>query len=123
MPGQDWQEEISRAVRKSESVVVCLSRSSVTKEGFVQKEIRFALDVADEKPPGTIFIIPVRLEEVDVPDRLSKWHWLNYFESGSYEKLILALDNRAASLGIPAARTVPVAPDVNCMICMVTPTM
>jgi hypothetical protein len=55
LPGHDWEQEIRRAVRRSSAVLVFLSPSSVTKEGFVQKEIRFALDVADEKPDGTIY--------------------------------------------------------------------
>src|SRR5437016_11398315 len=78
--GQDWELEIRVAVRSSDAVVVCLSKSSVNKEGFVQKEIRFALDAADEKPERAIFIIPVRLEMVDVPQRLKQWHWINLFE-------------------------------------------
>ena len=53
---------------------------TVTKQGFVQKEIRFALDIADEHPPGRIFIIPVRLVDCDVPDRLKKWQWVSLFE-------------------------------------------
>jgi hypothetical protein len=52
----------------------------MTKQGFVQKEIRFALDIADENPPGRIFIIPVRLVDCDVPDCLKKWQWVNLFE-------------------------------------------
>lgn len=60
MPGQDWDLEIRKTVRNTDVVIVCLSNSSVTKSGYVQKEIRFALDVADEKPEGTIFIVPVR---------------------------------------------------------------
>src|SRR5688572_30197276 len=59
--GQDWDFEIKRAVKRSGVVVVCLSRASVTKEGYVQKELKLALDVADEKPQGTVFIIPLRL--------------------------------------------------------------
>jgi hypothetical protein len=39
----------------------------VTKEGYVQREIRRAIEVAEEKPEGTIFIVPVKLEECDVP--------------------------------------------------------
>ena len=64
MPGQDWDLEIRKAVRGSDVVLVCLSKSSTTKEGYVQKEMRFALDVADEKPEGTVFLIPVRLERM-----------------------------------------------------------
>jgi WD40 repeat protein len=105
LAGQDWQDEIQRAVRGSDAVIVCLSRSSVTKEGYVQKEIKVALDVADEKPPGTIFIIPVRLEIVDVPSRLAQWQWVDLFHNGGYEKLAHALRTRAASIhtatGVP----------------------
>jgi len=35
----------------------------VTKEGYIQKELRRVLDIALEKPEETIFIIPLRLEE------------------------------------------------------------
>ena len=58
-PGDDWLAEITKAVKRSHVVLVCLSQHSMNKEGFVQREIRMALDVADEKPEGTIYIIPV----------------------------------------------------------------
>lgn len=53
LPGQDWESEIRRAIRKSRYVLVCLSESSVTKSGFIHKEIKQALDIADEQPSGT----------------------------------------------------------------------
>ena len=37
----------------------------------IQKELRKALDVADEQPEGSIYLIPVRLELCEFPDRLS----------------------------------------------------
>lgn len=96
--GQDWNLEISRAVRSSDAVVVCLSGQSVAKSGYVQKEIKQILDVADEQPEGKIFIIPLRLEECEIPSRLAKWQWVNYYEEGGYEKLKQALEvlSRAA---------------------------
>lgn len=100
LAGQDWGLEIIAAVRSADVVIVCLSRSSITKEGFVQKEIRHALDVADEKPDGTIFIIPVRLEECSVPDRLQKWQWIDLFDERGFGKLMTALKYRAHALGI-----------------------
>jgi pSer/pThr/pTyr-binding forkhead associated (FHA) protein len=72
--GQDWKLEIRKAIAKSKIVLACLSESSVTKRGFVQTEIKFALDVADEQPEGQIYLIPVRLESCDVPERLSSLH-------------------------------------------------
>jgi formylglycine-generating enzyme required for sulfatase activity len=100
LPGQDWQHEIPKAVRASDVVIVCLSRSSVTKAGYFQKEIKFALDVADEQPEGAIFLIPTKLEECEVPDRLSRWEWVGLYETRGYDRLMLALRARAETLGI-----------------------
>src|SRR5574341_345122 len=100
LPGHEWDLEIRKAVRNSDIVVVCLSNSSITKEGYIQKEIRFALDIADEKPEGTIFIIPARLEDCTIPDRLSKWQRVDLFDDKGYEKLKLSLVLRAQSLRI-----------------------
>ena len=99
LPGQDWDLEIRKAVRESDVVVVCLSKGAVTKTGYVQKEIRFSLDVADEQPEGTIFIIPAKLEACQVPLRLNKWQWVNLFETVGYEKLKRSLTHRANNLG------------------------
>ena len=100
LPGQEWEREIPIAVRNSDIVVVCLSQAAITKSGYVQKEIKHALDVADEQPEGTIFLIPLKLEECDTPDRLRRWHWVNLFDEGGYEKLMRALQARANQLGI-----------------------
>jgi hypothetical protein len=67
LPGQEWREEITSAIRASDVVLVCISRKSIKKEGYLQREIREALFVADEKPEGAIFVIPVRFEPVEVP--------------------------------------------------------
>ena len=88
LAGQDWGLEISKAVRASDVIIICLSRTSVTKRGYVQKEIKFALDVADEHPEGAIFIVPLKLEDCDVPVRLSRWHWVNLFEKNGYKQLL-----------------------------------
>ena len=100
LPGQNWRLEIPKVVRKSDIVIICLSRSSITKVGYVQKEIVYALDVADEQPEGAIFIVPLKLEACEIPSRLSQWHWVNYYEQGGFEKLLVALRARASALGI-----------------------
>jgi hypothetical protein len=104
LPGQEWDSEIRQAVRTSDVVVVCLSESSITKEGYVQKEIKLALDVAEEKPEGAIFLIPARLEDCQVPRRLVGWQWVNLFEGHGYERLVAALHAREVQLhGRPSA--------------------
>lgn len=99
MPGQDWQLEIPRAVREADVVVACLSNKSITKEGYIQKELKYALDRADEKPEDTIFLIPARLEDCVVPPRLSRWQWVDLFEEHGFARLLRSLKLRAENAG------------------------
>ncbi len=98
LPGQDWRVEIPRAVQEADVVIVFQSRKSVSKEGYVQKEIKFALDIAEEKPEGTIFLIPARLEECLVPERLSRWQWVDLFEENGFIQLLRSLKLRAKAV-------------------------
>jgi hypothetical protein len=97
LPGQDWELEIRKAVRETDVVIVCLSKQ-FNQAGFQQKEVKLALNTADEKLEGEIFIIPARLEECSAPESLRKWHWVDLFESDGYGILILALHARANSI-------------------------
>lgn len=103
LPGQDWRVEIPRAVKEADVVVICLSNKSITKEGYVQKEIKFALDNAEEKPEGTIFLIPARLEDCVVPERLNRWQWVDLFEENGFVRLLRSLKLRADRVGATIA--------------------
>jgi formylglycine-generating enzyme required for sulfatase activity len=92
LPGQDWDLEIRRAVRGSGFFLACLSKDSIDKRGYVQKELKMGLDVLDEMPEGKIYLIPVRLEECEVPERLQSRQWVDLFEARGFEKLKGALD-------------------------------
>ena len=100
LPGEDWHYEITKAIEDTDVVIVCVSRNMISKEGYIQKEIKHALDVADEKPEGSVFIIPVLLEPCDIPRRLSKWQWLHYSTEGAFERLMRALQKRAQDVGL-----------------------
>jgi GAF domain-containing protein/ActR/RegA family two-component response regulator len=98
--GLPWEQEIERQVKNSDVVIVCLSEKSLTRDGYIHKELKVALDTAERKPEGTIYIIPLRLENCKVPDRLSRWQWIDYFdESGQgFHKLMQSLRKRAEDL-------------------------
>ena len=102
-PGQDWNLEIERAVEGADAILVCLSKNSITKEGYVQRELRIVLDFADYKPEGALFIIPIRLEECEPPRRLRIWQYADYFEGQrerAFQKLLVSLKIRADSLNL-----------------------
>jgi hypothetical protein len=102
LPGQDWDLEIEKAVESSDAVIVCVSGKSVTKEGYVQKEIRKVLDIALEKPEETIFIIPLRLDDCELPRRLRSLHYVDYFPDEKrgqvYQRLLQSLNIRFRQL-------------------------
>jgi hypothetical protein len=97
--GQDWNLEIQKAIRSADVFIIFLSRNSIGKEGFIQKEIRMALDIEEEKPEGVIFIIPVILDECRVPHRLTRWQYLNIKQEGFWRKIIDSLNARAVQVG------------------------
>lgn len=100
LAGQDWQYEISKAVRESDAVILCLSSNSINRAGYVHKEIKYALEIAEQQPENTIYLIPIKLDQCKFPLHLSRWHFINYFEDKGYDKLIHALKKRANELGL-----------------------
>lgn len=86
-------------------MIVFLSKEAVASEGFFQKELKLALDTAAEKPEGTIFIIPIRIDHCEVPEMLAKYQYVDYFGDDEqkiwvYNSLIASLRNRAENLNI-----------------------
>ena len=103
-PGQDWGLEIEKAVEEADTVLVFLSNNAVTKKGYVQKEVRMVLRISDYQPDGTIFTIPLRLENCAVPRSLSMWQYVDLFpesrKNWAYGRLLGSLKIRAEKLGI-----------------------
>lgn len=107
LPGQDFDLTIYKAARDADIIIICLSTISVKKEGYVNKEIRRALDVADEKPEDTIYMIPLRLDDCQPSfEKLKKLHWADYFTPSAHEKLIKSLRLRAEVLQIQTSEEI-----------------
>jgi hypothetical protein len=91
LPGQDWQDKIRKAILESDAVIVCLSRMFNKRHGYRHEELKLALEKMKVLPDNDIFIIPVRLEECDMPDSLRRLHRVDLFKAGGYGRLIDAL--------------------------------
>ena len=99
-PGVKWESEIEEAVYNSHVVLVFVSTASIKKAGFVQKEIYYALERALEMPDGTVFIMPVRLDECLLPKRLRKWQAVDLFTEQGEKRLIEALSKKAKEFAL-----------------------
>ena len=98
LPGQVWDLEIQNVMRKADMIVICLSRDFILKESYGQKEIKWAVDIALEKPDGVNFLVPLKLEECELPQRLKPYQGANYFEEDGFDKLIRAIIHRRDQL-------------------------
>ena len=72
LPGQNWPRSIERAIGVSDFFIPCFSARSGIKRGTFHSELRYALDCASRIPLDEIYIIPVRLEDCDVPKRIAR---------------------------------------------------
>ncbi|WP_324670754.1 toll/interleukin-1 receptor domain-containing protein [Hymenobacter sp. GOD-10R] len=73
LPGQDWNFIIRKALREANYIILLLSDTSVQKRGYVQREFKLALEYYEEKLEDDIYLIPLKINDCQVPDRLSKF--------------------------------------------------
>lgn len=102
--GEEWEQSIKRRMKSSERVIVFLSRESLARAGFVWAEMRMAVRVAEEQPEGRPFIIPVKLDECELPDILSRWNAIELYRPDGEARLLEALNLRHATAGTESAR-------------------
>ena len=82
LPGQNWRNAIVRAMRESALFLALLSERSVSKTGYVQREMREAIRLLEEMPPDAVYVVPVRLEPCEPPyGVLHDLHWVDLYPS------------------------------------------
>jgi len=92
--GDDWLMSITRAIKQTDYFLAILSRNSVNKPGVLQEELDIALEICKKIPDPDIFLIPVRLEECKMPERISQYQWVNLFADDGWVRLLRALHQR-----------------------------
>jgi len=88
--GEKWELAVQKAIRRSDFFLACLSANSY-KRGFLQKEIKYALNTWQEMLPSDIYLIPVRLEDCEVLEDLREFQWVNLFEGDGWTQLMKAI--------------------------------
>lgn len=89
--GQNWKIEIDKALRKANFIVLLLSSTSVNKRGFVQREFKTALDFYQDKLEDDVFIIPLKINDCEVPSSLSSFQWIEYENDETLENVVLSI--------------------------------
>lgn len=89
--GEDWERAIKQAIRRADFVLVCLSPNSADRRGLLQKEIKAALEIMEEKLEGDIYLLPVRLRDCEIPETLSKFQHGDLFRDDGWPRLLKAI--------------------------------
>ncbi len=102
--GQNWDFEIKRGLDKSTFVLMFISNISYDRRGYLQREMKLALDKLNEKLIDDIYIIPVLLdEEAKVPDQLKGIQYISASNSQCLSQIADALQHQLERLGIEQA--------------------
>lgn len=111
-PGERWDTVLRQRMRDASHVLVFLSKASVAKRGYVQREYRLALSYAIERPSDVPYLIPVLLDDCKPPDyridnlSLDQFDWYRMYESGP-EDLVEYLKQIASAQADHDAMNVP----------------
>lgn len=97
--GHNWDFEIKRALDRATIVLVFASHNSVTRRGYIQREIKIAVDKAKEKLLGDIYLIPVLLDDdLEYPDELKAWQAVHLNDPDSETAITEAIEHQLATL-------------------------
>jgi len=92
--GEDWDSAIRDSQEKADFTVVFLSTKSTVKKGYFQKEFRRALEQQTGRADGQLFLIPVRLDDVEIPTSVNDLHVIDWQREG-WSKLVKSLERGA----------------------------
>jgi len=97
MPGVKWDDKIKEAIKKSRFFLACLSKHSITKNGYVQKELKVALSELEQKSSNSLYFIPALIEDIELPNitvgtiNLIDYQAAKLFEENGLDRLITGL--------------------------------
>jgi uncharacterized protein with GYD domain len=108
-PGDHWKSATLTALRSSDYVVLLMSTRTTGRRGFLNTEIREALEVVSEMPHNRPFLLPARLDDCTPShESLNELHWVDLFPAWA-EGLVRIIDvvaDRTAPSDAESARQV-----------------
>jgi tetratricopeptide (TPR) repeat protein len=94
IPGQNWELEIDHNIKTADFFIACLSSNSVSKRGYIQKELKEALSILEQIPEGEIYLIPIRIDDCMVPSTFASRQWLDWSATNSKTTLLKAVKSK-----------------------------
>lgn len=106
LPGEDRHQAIVNSLHESQFIFICLSKKSLRERGDYQAQIREALEIWKEMLADDIFIIPVLLEDCDIPENIRIYQPVFLYQQDSWSRL-----EKAIQIGLEKRqKKVPITP-------------
>ncbi len=93
---QDWEPDIANWLGQAACMLVFLSKNSVRKIDSTFHEFGQLIDAWKEMPEGTIYTIPVRINDCQIPELFSGLNHIDLFEDQGLERVIRCLHEGGA---------------------------
>jgi len=98
--GQIWDFEIKRALDKATLILIFISTKSIDRRGYVQREIKIALDKAAEKLADDIYVIPILLDDdAEIPEQIKHLQAVRASDSDKDDRIEDAIRHQLEKLG------------------------
>jgi len=111
-PGDSWEPLIESEISNRDYFILLYSSKSVNKIGFVNAEIKTALQEAKKRNDEQKFIVPLRLDNCEMPyNDIRKYHYVDMFPEEKYEA---NLKKALKAMGVePSKREVKILDESN----------
>ncbi len=92
LPGEEFEYAIAAALKESDFFLSILSPRSVSKRGYLRKEMKLAAEAALRLLPGDLYFLPLVVEECEGPPELARFQRLELSDPQWTDRLLAAID-------------------------------
>lgn len=89
--GEDWNRAGKLALKEADVVITICSNITNERDGVFQRELNEALEYEKSRRPGSVYLLPIRVADVALPDELARFHYVDFFEGNWRNKLATGL--------------------------------
>jgi hypothetical protein len=97
--GQDWDRERKLAQAASDLILLLCAKQTNARDGVYQREIKEALRAMEDKRPGGIYLLPIRVEDAPLPAEFAQLLYVDYFLPSWRQKLAAGFVRAIADMG------------------------
>ncbi|MCB1824034.1 MAG: toll/interleukin-1 receptor domain-containing protein [Candidatus Competibacteraceae bacterium] len=86
-PGQKWEQSVMKGIGESAVALYLVSENMKSSNKFVSEELKTAMSIMRSKDESFSPVIPVRLDDAEVPQELADVHWVDLRSKDGLEQL------------------------------------